>query len=1209
MAVQLTTLLQHANTVGAGPQADDKPIFINKRGDISGQSGLGFFQRHFSSSARTAENRASLDAFHSALMENEGYRSQLENGQGDVARFFQTKHEQGTPLTAREVRQVKTMLEMENAGNVGRELAGSGVIHEQGATSFAWFCVGKGLSVDSPEQTKAALKEYLANQFEGTARTALSNAGLKPDNLEAALQVLKGSSAWTSALDSALAGDLRELTGEVIQSRFAPALKEAVNLLNDLTDLHGMTGSQLARMASPAGESDLARFNGTLEAIHSGAIAPEESSWFFNHCSTNKNSLSTPELLNAAILTYHSENAAEEILARMAADNGLPAEAGQALSYSPDFRARLSADLSEAFPPPATPSRQEVAKVVDGTAAVFLVDKNESIQGLLALAGNSGLDEKQICEILPTLLKGGELLDHLLDPGKGPDHDLIKLIRDFRSAAAFCAYATTKKDVGADEIGGVMEKAIPVMLQARGVSDPGALLEQANKHFPTICHGLDAMMDGLDAGRLSYNLNEDFDAYSALMRTTDTIKSVAGYIYSAVSPQQREALGIIGNEEEFLNSFANPPGNMEIHQSVRAFGATLGVNVAQVPYRETEALAQSEALAFSGTAEQPVVTPLLQDLAATIAGEIGLDHFNPADLDPVAVGTRISSALLQRSGALLSPAEGRAVSEQALREHLQELKPAVDYITALPTERTPGVQGEFVVTREEKDRLLRIIPGSPLRSPELIRAVLAEARNIRGPLRKLATPDLDVGKMAEHLMLIGDGHLAAIGPFDGQSALQGEVSGAFRAVLALGLDGLDLGPSRERALYDLIAGEKGQQLGNACVALGEQCAERKVPDAGRRHAEQRCVMAAMDNLRMLLGPRVGEQVEEDPFYYNSDQMDVRDIPAGVLAANGFLIQPNALSVDLALAMVAPKLTHAEWDTLMPILQTVDRSISDTFDNPITLKMVAANARELLAATEANRGMPLSPEQIWQVVIGGRAPQGLSSDNLGTRMFAEAEERLYQRAHALNPNTTPGEAKPLICGSLGQGIPFQTLYNAYQPQGHLGLQDMRFGPPSPSSLTDYTEDNAYGLVTDWLRRKDSPSGVPSLMTIADREGNGVAIPHLSIPAEENVPANPIFVKIMEQCGNISQSPLQFQRVMQCLSQAGTIHLRILAEKFPGLSLDEHSHMDSSVKAQPNGDVVVELRNGPDDRPFAAHIQFTVTPQGETTITDLSVQLRG
>ena len=114
----------------------------------------------------------------------------------------------------------------------------------------------------------------------------------------------------------------------------------------------------------------------------------------------------------------------------------------------------------------------------------------------------------------------------------------------------------------------------------------------------------------------------------------------------------------------------------------------------------------------------------------------------------------------------------------------------------------------------------------------------------------------------------------------------------------------------------------------------------------------------------------------------------------------------------------------------------------------------------------------------------------------------------------------------------------------------------------------------------------------------------------MPLAENTPGNPIFATIMQRCRSICRSDLQFQRVMQCLSQAGTVHLRTLMEQMICVPQRlEHMHLDSTVTPKPNGDIVVKLANNADDRPFGAQIQITVTPAGETTVTDIGVELRG
>lgn len=1224
MAIELTTILQHANNVVVR-QADDKQMYINDQGDISGRSGLSFFKRHFSSSARTEENRATLQAFQESIAANPKYRTQLESEQ--VVRFFQTKREQGTPLTAWAVQQVKAMLDIEKTSEIGAELVELGLIPNLDATGFAWFCVGKGLSADSPEDIKEALKTYYTSQHcDDKARQSLAAAGVKPENLEAAMRLLKASSAWSSALDGAFEGNVSELTHAIIMDRFGAALEKGADLLSDMVNERHMPNSFLLEMASSKGSRGVTLFNGTLEAISKGAIAAEEGSMFVVVCTMERYDLSTPELLNAAIGKYCTNASAEKIFTCLATDNGLAADAGKALAHNPEFEFRVDSALAKVFTPPAVPTRQQIDTIITDTATVFLAEKNDAIRSLLALAEkNSGfdpalaeavglLDQKGIIQMLNPLLSGQALLDHLLDPGKGSDLNMIRLLENFQSAMISCQH-TVEGEFGGPEMADLTVKALAVLMKAREADGEtmGTLLGQVNKAFATLGPSLDALYGGLMQS--SIKVGDLISAVTSVNHVQNAMRLMANFAYNATSGLQKKALGISTTPEEFYTSLETGPGGRrlpasDMHQSVRAFAETLGVRIGQVAYKETVALAESEALAFTGTTERPVVTDLLRDRAGAIAREIGLTQFNPAGLDPIPLGIRIAHAVQGRDNELLTPAQAREVAEQAIREYLQELKPAMDFIAGLPTEPNPDAPQQFVVTPAEKQRLLKVIPGTPLRDPELIKTSLLEARSLVTPIKRLMVPGLSDADMVAPLLQISSMHLNLVGSLRLQGSAKDEVYGAYKAALTLALDDLQLTPQQTVDLFDMVSGPRGVALGRSLVSMASLCEHLKIPDAGVKKAGLMGGMSGMDNLRLILGPRVGVAVDENLFYY-AEAMDVQDISGSVFAAAESVLHIRSTDMPgyAALSMVAPKLTRADWDTLLPILQTVGNSFDNRYDHEYATKMVAANARELLVAAEANRGRPLNPTQIWRTVIGGNAPEGTTADNLGTRMYETAIARIVQRAQAINPDKPVAALQPFIQFYLSKGIPFQTLYNAYQPGGRLVLEDLRFGAPTLSSLSGYSGSNAYGLTTDWGRRQASRNGNPSMMTINTGSDKGFVIGHRSIPEGENVADNPIFVRIMERCRSITRSDLQFRRVMQSLSQAGTINLRMLAESFPGLTLSEHSHFDSTVTPQPNGNILVEFRNSEDDHPFGAHLQITITPTGETSVTDIGVELRG
>jgi hypothetical protein len=1222
MAIELTTLLQYANNVGVSGQKDDKQIFISEQGDISGKSGLGFFKRHFSSSARMQENRATLQAFEEAISANPRYRTQLKSDQ--VARFFKTKHDQGTPLTARDVKVVRDMLEIEKVAEIGGELVELGLIPNLDATGFAWFCVGNGLSVGSPEGIKDALKTYYASQhLEAKARQTLLTAGVPRENLDAAMKVLQASSVWSSALDGAFEGDVSELTHDIIMTKFGSALEAASDLLGCMSGEKGMNSGFLMQMATSTGPQGISLFNGALEAIRGGAIVLEEGPRFMGSCLGENYDLSTPELLNNAIGKYCATFDAENRFISLAVSNGLPGGVGKALANNPEFKGRVGNALLVAFPPPGIPTREQVDSLIEKTATEFLAEKNDAIRGLLDLVGKTGdfnptlvevageITEQFICEMLNPLLAGPALVSHLLDPAKGTDPELVNLLENFQTALLSCQH-TVEGEFGADELTKATERCLAVIMGARGADEDSLelLLAGVNRHFTVIGPSMDLLTRGLTANRLE---TSNLDVSSTSINYVQSIMGrMAGFAHSATTSPQRERLGIDENLSSFLRKLHADPGGklylVNVHQSVRAFALARGVDISQEGYEETNELAISEAKAFTGDGEHLVVTDLLRARSMAIAEEIGLTGFDPDNLDLVPLESTIARAVRNRFKELLNPAQARELAEQAIREHLQELKSTLDFITGLPTVRDPNVKGQFVITSAEKARLLRTIPGTPLRDPELIKTVLLEAQALEKHLRMLTVPGLGMDDIAESLMNISKAQMQFVDSFHGtDKVMLDEHHAAYRAALGLALDALQLGDDQTLALFNMVSGNNGLELRRGFASMVDLCK----PPQQRQSSLLKGSMRALDHLCMLLGPRVGVKVKEENSYYTSTKMNIRDVPGVLFEKASSVLKLRSIDIPGygALSMVSPKLSHEQWDTLMPILRTAGKSIEDPFLHEYALKMIAANARELLDAAEANRGKELSPAQIWQVVIGGKAPSGTTADNLGARMYQEATARILQRVQARNPDIPMEQTKPLVQFYLGRGIPFQTLYNAYQPGGRLGMADLRFGPPTPSSLSKYNLLNAYGLVTDWGRRGKSEDGNASTMTIHTGEGRGFQIEHRGVPEEENVPTNPIFVKIMESCRSICRSDLPFSRVMQSLSQAGTVHLRMLAENFPGLTLSEHSHFDSTVTPQPNGNIVVELANGPDDRPFGAHIQITVTPEGETTVTDIGVELRG
>ena len=382
MAVELTTLVQHANAVGANQDAG-KHIYINQQGDISGKSGLGFFKRLFSSSAKTQENRATLEAFKESIYAHPKYRKHLETHE-PLERFFRTKQQQGTPLTSRDVREVKSMLDTARS----QELRDQKVLPGRHDQLFVPYCAKRDLNLGSSEEIKDALKSYYTdnNFFIKKMQGDLKAAGLTGlRDCSLALNVLKAGAAWISALEGAFAGKVSELSHDSILEKFSADLRVGIDLLASMKGNSGLDKNLMRQMASADGSQGISLFNGTLAAIKSGAVEKQEALSFMDFCRKENTDLSDPALLGAAIGKHALRAQVETIFIECGKQAGLPESVAKSLARTPEFASQFDRARQEAFPPPSIPD-QGIYGLMRKTATAFLNGKNEAIGAEVTLA-------------------------------------------------------------------------------------------------------------------------------------------------------------------------------------------------------------------------------------------------------------------------------------------------------------------------------------------------------------------------------------------------------------------------------------------------------------------------------------------------------------------------------------------------------------------------------------------------------------------------------------------------------------------------------------------------------------------------------------------------------------------------------------------------------------------------------------------------------
>ena len=1237
MAIQLTSLLQHANTV-AGSGQKDQAIYIKQNGSISKDSGLAQI-KHPTADQKKTENQATLEAFKQAIIEENPMYESLLIGEGadyDLATFFTTKHQQGTPLTAKDVQTVKGLMDMAYATSIGKMLAGADMLHGMDATSFAWFCVGKGLNLNGTEGIREALKQfYIDNYCAETISGALRAAGIPEDAIGPATKMLLKSDTLKDAMGKAFVGDLTGVTKDTIIKSLGQELGPVCKTMVDVIRSKPEAAKGIFTSLSGPGKEGRPFFDGVMHIVKGGGLPETDTATFFHQCRDEHTDLTTPESRSSALRSFLVDKQTDKIMGEFAVSNGMPKKLGENLSHLPPLKALIQKELSEIVAPPAVPTQAQIEQAIDRAGSIFLADKGETIQKILSLAtlsakdveanpalsklttkpleGGQCVSEARLLEMMNAMLYADTLLDKLLAPESGADMGLINALRDFQDGTESCQH-TVPGTFGGPELMDLSQDALLLMMISRGAKpeDMEKLLLSVNTGLRHVALGMESLRDNLTTGKLTSP--NRFELLSSLPYLQNAMRKMAQFAYDMVPDDRKTALGITTDAGKFfmeleeINKKSQPLSNM--HQSVRDFAVSVGVKMNRVGYAENKPLATATTNAYTGPAETPKLTPLFLERAQVIATELGLTDLNVADLDPVTIGSLIQRALDGNELDRLTEAQARAIADGTIRDVLTGYKDTLEFIKGLPTEYIPANAGKFIITPEEKTMLLRIIPGSTLRDPELIKAVVLESRALAQHVDKLLTPGMNATDMARFVMEMSSIHVNKIGKLALSKSVDAQRHGAMSVAMQLTLGAKHLTPDQAGALYDLVSGNEGKLLGGAAVGMTSHGMTHKndITNFGAKMTGVMGTMTMLDSMRLILGRQLGKNPEENPFYYT--EIPPRKIRAGIITdmAKVFGLNSKDIPGYEALTKLTPPLTDAQWGALLPMMGTIAKGIEGSFECDIILRMVAVNAPELAAARE-RIGKDLTPAQIWEVVIGGKPPKGLTAENLGETMHRHATATLLKLG-AQTSQISPESMKPVIEYNLGQGIPFKKIVEAMKPGGKLTLADIRFGGDfGLSSLGNYTADNAYGLTTDFRRRaSDKITGMPSTIRMEHPDGHGVVYTHMQISTDENTAANPLFQDIITHCRELTSSEIQFQRVMQCLSQASTVNMRMLSEMLPGQFLSEHAHANATAQKLPNGDVVVEITNGENVKPIGGQMKILVDVHGKVTVQELSVEFK-
>jgi hypothetical protein len=689
----------------------------------------------------------------------------------------------------------------------------------------------------------------------------------------------------------------------------------------------------------------------------------------------------------------------------------------------------------------------------------------------------------------------------------------------------------------------------------------------------------------------------------------------------------------------------------KIHQSVRDLASLYGVKMNRVGYKETSALINSEVTAWFGPDEAPPsATALLTDEARRLAQEMGLEvNLGDLPLDALAAqaGSALRAAALEMAPAPLSPEQARGIVRQVVREEMEGMKRASDYIESLPLigsgEGKTSSNVGYGITMEEKHLVRDIVMANSITTPVFIEATIVAAREMELVLDSLP-PDMNRATMAKIMLNMASNSREVINAAPGVDQ-KGELERAriLPAALMLALvpamreESTEAGQApmgkKAQALYAFLTSPEGKLLGGDFMALA---GETLLHPETHNHAGNLLGSVQVMNLtRQILGRMLGQSVLDDPDFeavmYYARATPLHKIPGGVYTKT---IDDYARFLPglTALGNLRPPLGQAQWNSLRPVMDMIARGFGKRLDleQDTGLKFVAGYAREILTAMD-EKGDTLTAAELWRVIFGKteKEPADLSAANLGPRIYKMAASRLYSLAKEADPDADHVTLGVTCDIGLKVGLPLAKLEDLMRPGGRITLEDFRGGQfLSLSSLNGINEKNDFGLSTDFHRREardgyftwfltqetetgedetlemKSPKGPCAAITLFGKDGQGIYVTNKGLTAE-NCQGSLQHREIIEKCREICGSEPQFHRVMQCFSQASTILARIITTGIYGGNLGEHFHFNMTAQQRENGEVVVTVENPTDTQPMHCRMEFTIGQDGAGPMTDLEL----
>lgn len=1217
MPINVNTFIQQANTA-----ADNTKFYVQGE-NLSQQSHLSGLKK-LSVSAHHAENNSAAQSFLTALSNDNRYANYLSQVRAPLDALI-SAHK---PLTAGVVRETMQNLELaqnlEHSIDIGKNLAFNHKIPQGHGTSFGQFAVVRDLPLDTQEDLQKAVKEYLLEQVVSRDEanfTKLPDLGSDRKNLAAAKiirslsQPLTGQDGFfakqiDTQFEAGFDSFLFENFAAVYQTANSPTLAQLRDFPEDLA-------ANIAHSSNPANTLQL--FNEAKEAM-----PQKELSALLIHSHEMQIPLTEPESRANCISHYMVErqgtNAAESI---MTAHN-LPKEFASAIGHNPEVAANARKLLAENPGPGHVPTQERVTEALAQAAEAFTQKFETQLQEIKNLA------ENPICELKPplsvetmpryinSLLTGETIIQPLLADGIAIDEAFINALASHAEALNSATHSV-RGEFGADDINNVAQNSIRILLAKHNIN-PSQYLEVMNRienKFGKLASDFTAINQACQQWRLGSNsisfLSKGMTMYRALESYAQTLIPMLNHDQKVdlnladvqeLPPNTPEAQQREG--ELFLQyiekNFQKENSLTGISLALHDFAVHSGLRMPELSEAQRAGLERDATFALSNENIKLTKAVLAEYLPSTgravenrteaftsLFAQLALEHdltgidINKLNLTAFTVPlTRALNNVMHTATAANSPVSAEALHKavyDTMSNELTQLKTVLDAVDA--------AEG---FTAEEKVNIKNTVQETNLRDTAAIFTLAngAQQRTFSSALVKGASPAANANQLGEMSLDLMEKYLNV------RSTLPENFAGAEDAqtfMLSYALKNANLTNADALALFENLSSNAAQDVASTFNGLSDFC-----EDNPHKMMLMKGTPNMMNTLRTLAETQAKGNSYIDALFFSGSIEGAHQIPGGPDGIMGMVQSKLGKSIIpdsfIPLSDHVPPYNAQEWKALTSLIDRLNPTIEHPTIKFLMPSIISNASAKILSAMDQNG--EIQTKDLWKALVGSSCPSKVTENNV----FETAYKTLYinyaKQYKKACPNANDSFIQQMFMSVLKLGFSAEKLIELAKPKASISLDNISYSV-NMSSLRDYHENNAFGLVTDF-RRKDKHT----VLSFENVAGNSYSLHPFDIPDSENKPDHPEFVKIMDTVRNMTHSEAQFRRVMQAYSQAALVNPRIFSMLFPGVQYSEHGNFQISAKEQADGSVIVDIKTD-ETQPLPMHEQFRIETDGSHTCT--------